>query len=107
MDFLEPEIAKGGNIVEYHGCEFFPKRWFDAVFVVQCNNTVLYDRLQARGYNERKIKENVQCEIFQESVSEAFDSYDKDIVFCLSGETDQDFDESIVKITDFIRNWNE
>lgn len=41
-------MAKGGNIVDYHSCDFFPERWFDGVFVIRCNNTTLYDRLAAR-----------------------------------------------------------
>lgn len=45
---MEGMMAKGGNIVDYHGCEFFPERWFDGVFVIRTNNTFLYDRLNAR-----------------------------------------------------------
>lgn len=48
LDIMEGLLAKGGNVVDYHGCEFFPERWFDGVFVVRTNNTVLYDRLSAR-----------------------------------------------------------
>ena len=48
MDTLEPMMSSGGNIVDYHGCEFFPERWFDIVFVLRTDNTILYDRLQER-----------------------------------------------------------
>ena len=48
IDELEDTVSAGGNIVEYHGCDFFPERWFDAVFVLRTDNTVLYDRLQLR-----------------------------------------------------------
>lgn len=106
MDFLEPQMESGGNIVEYHSCDFFPERWFDAVFVIQCNNTILYDRLQERGYNERKIKENIECEIFQMVLNEAKESYAEDIITPLQGESESDFVESIKQITDFIDNFN-
>lgn len=105
MDFLESEMATGGNIVEYHGCDFFPERWFDAVFVVRCDNTILYDRLQERGYNPEKIKQNIECEIFQMVLNEAMDSYAEDIVTSLSGETEADFTESIKTITEFIKKF--
>ena len=105
MDHLEPEMEAGGNIVEYHSCEFFPERWFDAVFVVQCNNTVLYDRLKERGYNEAKIKENIECEIFQMVLNEANESYDESIVVPLQGESEANFADSIKQITDFIDNF--
>ena len=50
IDELEDTVSAGGTIVEYHGCDFFPERWFDAVFVLRTDNTILYDRLQLR-YN--------------------------------------------------------
>ena len=33
VDELEDQMCEGGNIVDYHGCDFFPERWFDIVFV--------------------------------------------------------------------------
>jgi adenylate kinase len=41
-------MARGGNIVDYHSCDFFPERWFDLVIVLQTDNTILYDRLEKR-----------------------------------------------------------
>ena len=41
-------MSEGGNAVEYHSSDFFPERWFDAVFVLRTDNTILYDRLQQR-----------------------------------------------------------
>ena len=38
----------GGNIVDFHSCDFFPERWFDLVIVLQTDNTILYDRLEKR-----------------------------------------------------------
>ena len=41
-------MTTGGVIVDYHGCDFFPERWFDKVFVLRTDNTILYDRLTQR-----------------------------------------------------------
>lgn len=41
-------MQEGGKIVDYHGCDFFPERWFDLVLVLRCDNQQLYDRLAAR-----------------------------------------------------------
>ncbi|EDW85569.1 uncharacterized protein Dwil_GK23083 [Drosophila willistoni] len=101
MDYLEPVMAKGGNIVEYHGCDFFPERWFHGVFVVTCSNTILYDRLKARNYDEKKLKSNIECEIFGTVLGEARDSYKADIIFQLNGETRADAEKSL----DMIENW--
>lgn len=105
MDYLEPIMARGGNIVEYHSCDFFPERWFDAVYVVQCDNSILHSRLVERGYNDEKIKQNIECEIFQVILDEARDSYDSDIVTAISGETETDFTNSVEKILHFIDNF--
>lgn len=48
LDELESRMEEGGKIVDYHGCDFFPERWFDVVFVLRTNNTLLYDRLEKR-----------------------------------------------------------
>ena len=38
-------------------------------------STLLYDRLQYRGYSGRKLEENLQSEIFQTILDEAKESY--------------------------------
>jgi len=48
MDAMEPFMAKGGVIVDFHSCEFFPERWFDLVLVLRTDNTLLFDRLTKR-----------------------------------------------------------
>jgi len=45
-DALEDDLADGGIIVDYHGCDFFPERWFDLVIVLQT------------GYEEQEERED-------------------------------------------------
>lgn len=47
-DELEDTMLDGGNIVDYHGCDVFPERWFDRVVVLQTDNSILHDRLTSR-----------------------------------------------------------
>ena len=61
-DELEDIMEGGGVIVDYHGCDFFPERWFDRVVVLQTENSVLYDRLTKRS-------ESKPNPLFIESVS--------------------------------------
>ena len=42
-------MSEGGNVVDYHGCDFFPERWFHVVVVLRTDNTLLYDRLSKRS----------------------------------------------------------
>lgn len=79
-DHLEEQMERGGFVVDHHSSDFFPERFFDLVVVLQTDNTLLYDRLQKRGYAERKIQENVQCEIMHVPCEEARRSYKQDIV---------------------------
>jgi len=81
---------------------FFPQRWFDIVFVLRTDNTVLYDRLSTRGYSGKKLQDNVQCEIFQTILDEAKESYPPQIVFELQSNTPDDMESNIEKITQWI-----
>ena len=78
---------------------------FDVVVCLRTDNTVLYDRLQARGYSESKIRGNVECEIFQTLVEEAKDSYDESIVKVCASDTIDDMEENEKAIVEFIGAW--
>jgi len=105
LDALEGQMNEGGKIVDYHGCDFFPKRWFDAVFVLRCDNTVLYDRLIARGYTGKKLENNLQCEIFQTILDEARESYDAKTVFDIKSNSAEQRDANCQRITNWIQNF--
>merc|ERR1712224_133300 len=79
-DFLEDRMAQGGNVVDHHGCDWFPERWFDHILVLQTENGILYNRLEERGYTGRKLQENMECEIMHVIVEEARESYREEIV---------------------------
>ena len=105
IDEIDESMKEGGNIVDYHGCDFFPERWFDIIFVLRTDNNVLYERLDKRGYNPRKIQENIQCEIFQTILDEARDSYKPEIVFELKSNTPDEMDSNLTQIKNWIEQW--
>ena len=86
-DELEPIMAAGGVILEFHSCDFFPERWFQLVVLLRCDNTNLFDRLQERGYKQNKIDENIECEIFGELAEEVKESYKQEICMELMSST--------------------
>lgn len=98
-------MSEGGKIVDYHGAEFFPERWFDIVFVLRTDNTILYDRLKARGYSGKKLEDNIDCEIFQTILDEAKDSYKEEIVHELYSNTPEQMEENINRICTWIDQW--
>ncbi|CAG9856187.1 unnamed protein product [Phyllotreta striolata] len=105
LDGLEDTMSKGGNIVDYHSNEFFPERWFDAVFVVRSDNTTLYDRLTSRGYTGKKLEDNVQCEIFQTILEEAKSSYREEIVHEMYSRTPEELEENVRNICGWLEGW--
>ena len=105
IDELEDVMAKGNNAVDHHDCEFFPQRWFDAVFVLRTDNTKLYDRLAERKYSEQKIKNNMESEIFQTILDEAKEAYDPDIVHEIRSDALEDLDKNVNNIAAWIKQW--
>ncbi|XP_041975548.1 adenylate kinase isoenzyme 6 [Aricia agestis] len=107
LDVMESMMKKGGNIVDYHGSELFPERWFDGVFVIRANNTVLYDRLTARGYTGKKLEDNIQCEIFETLLEEAQSAYKPEIITELRNETEENIIDNVNTIVNWIERWKE
>jgi len=105
IDLLEDQMTEGGNIVDYHGCDFFPERWFDIVFVLRTDNTVLYDRLSKRGYSGKKFEDNLNCEIFGTIHEEAVDSYTKEIVHELPSNNPDEMENNLERIMQWIEEW--
>lgn len=79
LDNLEQELKKP-HVIDFHTSELFPKRWFDIVVVLRVKTDVLFDRLVQRGYEERKVQENVECEIMNVCLDEALECYDDVLV---------------------------
>ena len=104
-DALEDMMEEGGVIVDYHGCDFFPERWFDCVIVLQTDNSVLWERLEKRGYNEKKLQDNVQCEIMHVIVEEARDSYNKDIVHALPSNDVEQMESNVDRLVEWINSY--
>ncbi|GIL53181.1 hypothetical protein Vafri_8854 [Volvox africanus] len=102
-DAMEDLMAEGGNVVDHHGCDFFPERWFDLVVVLQANNTELFDRLQRRGYSEKKIRENVECEIMMVVLEEASESYRPEIVKPLTSDNTDDLERNVAIIVGWVQ----
>ncbi|KAF9540876.1 hypothetical protein EC957_003682 [Mortierella hygrophila] len=95
VDEMEEMMRPGGKIVDFHTCEIFPERWFDLVIVLRTDNGVLYPRLESRGYNAKKINENMECEIMQVVLEEARESYEEQIVIELESNSIEQMEENV------------
>ena len=105
LDVMEDLLINGGCIVDYHSCDFFPERWFDLVIVLSANTEILYDRLVGRGYNQKKIDENMECEIMQVVYESAKESYAPEIVQQLSSDNTGDMDNNLSRLSIWVDNW--
>lgn len=104
-DELEPTMQAGGNIIDFHTCDFFPQRWFDLVVVLRTDNTLLFDRLKGKGYKEKKISENIECEIMQVVLDEARDSYDEGVIIVLDSNSSSQLESNAERIAGWVKNW--
>ncbi|XP_070760752.1 adenylate kinase isoenzyme 6 [Enoplosus armatus] len=105
VDELDEKMVDGGAIVDYHGCDLFPERWFHIVFVLRTDNAQLYTRLESRGYTGKKLQDNVQCEIFQTIYEEAMEAYSEEIVHQLTSNTPEDLERNLEQIVQWTEQW--
>ena len=76
------------------------------MFVIRCNNTLLYDRLKARNYSEPKITANIECEIFNTIGEEAVEWFGPEAVHQLTNETDEQLTTNCQTILDWIKKFD-
>jgi adenylate kinase len=87
LDRLVPRvvelIGKAGEsvIVEGHYADIVPSRFVDVVIVLRTCPEVLSKRLEAKGWSERKVRENVQAEILGSCTFNALEAYGSKRVF--------------------------
>ncbi|KAL1693114.1 AAA domain-containing protein [Schizophyllum commune] len=105
LDALEPIVAEGGVILDWHSCEAYPERWADLVVVLTCDHSKLWERLEKRNYPLKKIQENNEAEIMQTVLQEARDSYPPEIVVELQSETTDDMESNVSRIIQWIEAW--
>ncbi|KEZ40251.1 Adenylate kinase isoenzyme 6 [Scedosporium apiospermum] len=105
LDSLEDEVPTGGCLIDWHACDLFPKRWIDLVVVLRVDSSTLYDRLNARGYPEAKLQENLDAELMDVLIQEAREAYDDEIVVELTSNTSEEMEENIDRIEEWIKRW--
>lgn len=77
---------KGNVVIDSHLSHYLPKEFVDYVVVVKCDIKDLKKRLEMRGYSKNKVRENLDCEIFDVCLTEAIESGHK--VFVIEKESD-------------------
>ena len=74
-------IKKSKNLVlDSHLSHYLPRKYVDYCVICKCNLKVLKKRLELRGYSDRKIRENLDSEIFDVCLIEAVENKHRVIV---------------------------
>ncbi|KAK4621906.1 Adenylate kinase isoenzyme 6 HBR1 [Fulvia fulva] len=106
LDCIEDDLEEGGQIIDWHACDLFPVSLIDLVCVVRCEDTMkLYDRMKARGYGERKLQENLDCEIMQVLLEEAREAYAPEMVVELKSEDADEVESNVERVEKWIEQW--
>ena len=72
---------------------------------MRVDSTVLYDRLKARGYGEKKLQENLDSEIMGVLSEEARDGFDKECVVELKSDAESDLEGNCSRVEEWVRRW--
>jgi len=107
MEVIFDKAAEDGQgiVADFHICEIFPERWFDLVICLRTSTDVLFDRLTARGYNEKKRSENMEAEIMQVILDVARESYAHEIVHEVPSNTIEDMENNLDRISQWSKQW--
>lgn len=63
--------SKQSLVIDSHLSHYLPRKYVDLCIVTKCDLKVLEKRLKKRKYSKEKIKENLECEIFDVCLNEA------------------------------------
>lgn len=65
------EGKEQGVVIDSHLSHYLPAKKVNICYVTKCDIAKLKKRLQKRGYNKQKIRENLDAEIFETCITEA------------------------------------
>ncbi|CAM9766657.1 unnamed protein product [Heterosigma akashiwo] len=105
LDALEPRLAQGGLVLDFHGADLFDPQQLDLVLVLRAETRVLYDRLQARGYAKNKVDENMSCEIMQVVLEEAKEAFPQEIVHEVPSNSISDLESNVERLKAWYTQW--
>lgn len=107
---LIPILEKSSsiNILESIHADVLPTNLINWIFVLRTDNTILFDRLKARNYNDQKISNNLEAEIFQVIQDEATEIYGQSCMTVLNNNCMNDLDTNselvISKLETLLKN---
>jgi adenylate kinase len=93
---------EGGLIFDFHASDIVPREQLDYVIVMRCESDILYRRLQARGYSEAKVSENVQAEIFGVIAGEIEEDVPEEMIIEVVSNVPENLEEAVETVASAI-----
>lgn len=85
-------------IVDTHSVDVARGIKFDRIFVLRTTSDVLYQRLLTRGYPPKKIRENIECEIFGVVHEDCTDLFPRQEITVIHNDEETSWDVAMSKI---------
>jgi len=86
--------------------DFLPLPRFDLVVVLRTDNSILYPRLESRGYSQKKLTDNVEAEIMQVILDEARGAYPEEIVVELTSNDTAGLESNVQRLLQWVEQWS-
>lgn len=100
---LIPLLQNGSLVIDFHTCDLIPSELVDLVVVLRTNNTILYDRLEERGYSGKKLQENIECEILQVVMDEAQEAFPQEKILERINDQVGDLEQTVEIVKSWLR----
>jgi len=71
INSLKKDKKIKGIVIDSHLSHYIPPKYVDLCIVTKCGLKKLKKRLEKRGYTKKKVRENLDCEIFDICLNEA------------------------------------
>lgn len=105
--FLKKHLAKlecDVCLLETHTVDTIPKELPNIIIILSCRTEILYDRLVDRGYNKKKVTENMECEIMRIVAEEAYSRFPFSRIFEMPSNQESDVNENLEKLLPHFEN---
>jgi len=71
QQYKKDKKSHPGLVIDSHLSHYVPKKYVDTCFITKCDLKTLKKRLEKRKYTKAKVRENLDCEIFDICLNEA------------------------------------
>jgi adenylate kinase len=103
---IRKEIKSAGEkkciLIDFHSLGFLSDKLVDHVVVLQTDTKILAERLKQRGYDEKKIDENIQCEIFMECYVECTETFEPEKVKQRTSDSIEDAERNLAYLVSLV-----